>query len=204
MRLRARWPSPYPFVFILWRARRRALPGASFDALLCRNSALSYVLDTEAVIEVLRGFREALRPGGLLVLDNWNFFAPWHRFGKTRSEVREAEGAHIDYQDRHWYDGLAFLYHIDIVADVREGNRRYSIRRHDRLRAMTVEETRRLLDKAGLTKVSTYPSFDRPEADKLGGRRMVFLSLAPQLRRTGGWGALHGASLYLIGKEACL
>ena len=116
----------------------------------------------------------------MTVLDNWNFFAQWHRFGKTCSEVREADGVRIDYQDRHWHDDFPSVYHIDIVADVPQGDRRYSIRRHERLRAMTVEETRLRLEKAGLTKVSTYQSFDRSEADKLSGPRRVFLSLCPR------------------------
>jgi len=66
------------------------------------NSVLCYVHEAEAVSAALRRIHRALRPGGLLVIDNWNFLAQWHRLDEEYGEVREEDGVRLDYLARHW------------------------------------------------------------------------------------------------------
>lgn len=48
---------------------------APFDAVLCLGSSLCHVFDRDQRIEVLRRFRDLLRPGGMLLIDQRNFQA---------------------------------------------------------------------------------------------------------------------------------
>jgi SAM-dependent methyltransferase len=148
-----------------------------FDALLCMNSVICYLLDTEKILDALRQFQRALRPGGILVLDNWNFFAQWSRFGRTYSDMRGNDKIRIEYQDRHWYDDYPSIYHIEIIANVHEGKKAYKVCREEVLRAMTVGEMETYLKYAGFTQVSAYPDFDRSDVNHTSGQRMIFLAV---------------------------
>lgn len=44
-----------------------------FDAIVCLGTAFNYIVDPQDVNRALGGFRQHLRPGGLLVLDLTNF-----------------------------------------------------------------------------------------------------------------------------------
>ena len=149
----------------------------NFDALLCMGSVICYLLDTERIRKALRGFRQALRPKGLLVLDNWNFFAQWHRLEKTYSDVRGNDRIQIEYQDRHWYEDFESIYHIEIMADIHEAGSSYEIRREDVLKAMTVGEMNAYLKDAGFAQISAYPSFDLSESHHTSGENMIFLAV---------------------------
>jgi 2-polyprenyl-3-methyl-5-hydroxy-6-metoxy-1,4-benzoquinol methylase len=152
---------------------------AEWDAVLCMNSIICYLLDARRIVGLLRRLLRALRPGGLLVVDNWNFFAQWYRLDEDYAEVREAGGIRIDYHDRHWYEDFASVYHVDIDATVRENGRVHQFTSRESLRAMTVGETRLYLEAAGLELLDVYPSFDLSLAQERSGDRMVFLAVRP-------------------------
>jgi SAM-dependent methyltransferase len=96
-----------------------------FDAILCMNSGIDYLLTTDRIETTLTLFRNALRPSGILVLDSWNFFAQWQRFGKPHSDVRESDRIRIDYYDQHWYDSFTSVYHIEMNGTIYEGEKTY-------------------------------------------------------------------------------
>ena len=150
---------------------------ACFDAVLCMNSVICYLPDTDAIVGALRGFVRALRPGGMLLLDNCNFLAQWMTFGETYWNKREGERARIEFQERRWYDDFASIFHIEIEATVHEGERSYELRNRDDLRVMTVGEMTMHLKEAGFTAIAAYPSFDLSHADEPCGERMIFLAL---------------------------
>lgn len=52
-----------------------ARAGQNFDALLCLGNSLPHVLDAQALETALHDFAAALRPGGLLFVQNRNFDA---------------------------------------------------------------------------------------------------------------------------------
>lgn len=44
-----------------------------FDATICMNSTLNYIISTEDVIKTLKGFYNSLKSGGILYIDIFNF-----------------------------------------------------------------------------------------------------------------------------------
>jgi len=152
----------------------------AFDAILCMDSALCYLTATTDIVRALVRFRRALRPGGLLVVDNLNFLAQWPRYGTPDGDVRESEGMRIEYEDLHWFDDFTSLYHIELHATVHEDGRTWQVDNEDVLRVMTVGEMRVYLQEAGFTGVTAYPSFDRALWGESCGERMIFLALRPE------------------------
>jgi len=82
----------------LGRADMRDLDlGRTFDAILCLGTAFNYLASRDGAKRALRGFRQHLRPGGLLVLDLTNF-AAWIRHPQNaRADVdhRVPDGTRI-------------------------------------------------------------------------------------------------------------
>lgn len=151
----------------------------AFDATLCMNSVICYLVQTERIVGGLRRLQRALRPGGILVLDNWNLLAQWMTFGESYRQKRVGRDATIDFQERRWYDDFASVLHIEVEATVQEADGAYEFRNEDVLRVMTVAEMTTYLKQAGFTDISAYPSFDLSLAEEKCGERMVFLALRP-------------------------
>lgn len=68
-----------------WQALDARVLG-KFDAVLCLGSSLGQVFDKEARIAVMKRFRQMLKPGGLLLIDQRNFEAILA--GRFRSSAR--------------------------------------------------------------------------------------------------------------------
>jgi len=152
---------------------------AEFDALLCMNSVICYVLETDHLRQVLRRFRQALRPGGILVIDNWNFLAQSKRWGKTYSDVRGNENIRIEYQDYHGYDAFSSIYRMEITAHISEGEKRLHIHRKEALRVMTAGEMESYLREMGFSQVLVRPGYDSLKEIRTDGERMIFMALSP-------------------------
>ncbi len=73
-----------------------AKKGNDFDVLLCLGNSLPHVLTTEALHTTLTDFAAALRPGGLLLVQNRNFDAVMHDRARWMGPQSHREG------DREW------------------------------------------------------------------------------------------------------
>lgn len=152
---------------------------SAFDAALCMTGTLCYLLDAESIVELLRRLQRALRPGGVLVIENANLCAQWYCSEEPFRAVRRDGDMRIDYSERHWYEDFTSIYHIDLVATVREGAHSYEFRREEVLRAMTVGEMTAYLRAAGFDEVTAYPSFDLSLIEEGNSDRMLLLALRP-------------------------
>jgi SAM-dependent methyltransferase len=73
-----------------------------FDVVLCLGSSFTYMSTDVDALKALRGFHSALKPGGILVLDNFNArrFDP-ERYRDWRENVYRVEGATIIRRSRN-------------------------------------------------------------------------------------------------------
>ncbi len=73
-----------------------------FDVALCLGSSFTYMSTDHDALKALRGFHGALKPGGILVLDNFNAerFDP-ERYRDWRENVYRVEGATIIRRSRN-------------------------------------------------------------------------------------------------------
>lgn len=150
---------------------------SEYDALLCMDSVICYFLESERIINVLKKLRRALTPQGILVIENWNMLAQWELLGEAHIHRYRDEDVHIEWQERDWYETFTSIFHIEIEGRILEKGKGYPFHHEEILRAMTVEEMKMFLKKAGFIQCFAYPSYDLEEADNVNGDTMIFLSV---------------------------
>jgi len=151
----------------------------AFDAALCMNSVLCYLRDTGGIIAGLEGLRRALRPGGLLVLDNANLLGQHATFGQTYEQERRGPTMQLSFREQRTYDDVESVLHIHIEGTARQAGGSFTFRNEDVLRVMTPGELAMYVEQAGFTGISAYPSFDLGRSGEPCGERMIALALRP-------------------------
>lgn len=155
---------------VAWvRADMRRLPfREAFDAAVSLFSSLGYFGSDAADLEVLRGVRRALRPGGRFLLETM------HRDQVAREFVERdwwpgADGAHV-WVERE-FDAVAGVSHERLRwrRGRRSGEKRHSIR----VRSAT--EWAALLEDAGLRPESWFGDWDLSPFE-LGSERLVVVA----------------------------
>jgi SAM-dependent methyltransferase len=137
----------------------------AFDALIAMDSVICYALAPAAMQDVLGRFHRALRPGGLLVLDNWNMLGNWPLLGKAQTFSFADGDIRIRGEERNRYESFRSIWRIECTAVVQENGQRYRFRNEETLRALTPAEMQACLREAGFERVAAYPDYHRePEA----------------------------------------
>jgi len=124
-----------------------------FDAVLCLGSSFTYMSTDRDAPKALRGFHEALKPGGVLIFDNFDAqrFDP-ERYRDWRENVYRVEGATITRRSRNrdwspetqrWVAEWEYIIEKDGVA--------HRVTDSGALRAFTYSQIVGLLEKAGFT-----------------------------------------------------
>ena len=137
-----------------------------FDAVLIVGRGFTYMTTNAHALDALRCIRKALRPGGVLIFDNFEaegIFKHFHKRSRERVRVgsktitRESKGS--------WNLEMGWTWNWDAVYLVEEGGRKRKFRDRSVLRAFTRDELRLLLALAGFTEVR----FKRGRDTMLGG-----------------------------------
>lgn len=151
---------------------------ACYDAVLCMNTVICYLLETEQIIRALSLFREALRPGGLLVLEIWNILANTASFGT--SEVYDYSDGDVNIVNRQkvWYEPFPSIYHAELDVTVSDAGEDYSFVREEVLRVMTVGEVTAYLKEAGFHNIYAQSRRDTMEPESQD-EEWVFLAVRP-------------------------
>ncbi|MFO8007799.1 MAG: class I SAM-dependent methyltransferase [Candidatus Brocadiia bacterium] len=153
----------------------------AFDAVICMGSAICYLLETEEMVAALRRMRQALRPGGLLVVDNDNLLSPdWQVLDEPEGATFVTDELEVEWQTLHRYDDFTSIYHIRDAATVREGGQTWQVETIEHLRAMTAGEMLAYLERAGFAEPRAYPDFSREPQSAKNAEDLVFLALRPE------------------------
>ncbi len=135
----------------------------AYDAILGIDSVICYLRESAAIVEVLRRFHRALRPGGVLVLDNWNALGNWRLLGVPQRYQFEEAAFSMELEERCRFDSVASLWEIEFRATVREGAAPEEFHHVETLHVMTVSELVHYLQQAGFAAVRTYTDYiDEP------------------------------------------
>jgi 2-polyprenyl-3-methyl-5-hydroxy-6-metoxy-1,4-benzoquinol methylase len=152
---------------------------SEYDALLCMDSVICYFLNSEEIINVLEKFRKALRPHGVLIVENWNILAEWELFGKTHSFSHCGDTLKVEWQEHNWYDTFSSIFHGEITGTVTERGQSCTFRHEEVLRAMTVGEMEMYLKEAGFAQMVSYPSYNLLKTADVSGEIMLFVAISP-------------------------
>ena len=146
-----------------------------FDAVINMFSAFGYLESDEENLKVLKAVREALKPGGRVLLDMIN--REWVVSNYDQSDWRQGEDGTL-YLEHRELDLVTSRNHVTFTIVKSDGSRRDTVGHHIRLYTLT--ETLNLLSKAGLDFVEVYGGFDG-EAYSIDTRRMIVVAQKRQL-----------------------
>lgn len=140
---------------------------AAYDAILGIDSVICYLRESDAIVETLRRFHRALRPGGVLVLDNWNALGNWRLLGVPQRYQFEEESFRIELEERCRFDTYSSLWDIEFRAVISKGGGVEEFHHVETLRVMTVPELQDYLRQAGFAAVHSYTDYsdERREGD---------------------------------------
>jgi len=151
----------------------------AFDAIIGMDSILCYILETDRVLNVLRRFRRALRPGGVVVLNNANVLARLQEGLNSDVQVSRGPGVTVRHRENNWYDPLHSVFHIRIEGSVTRGKIRRDFQHHEIVRVFTPEEMKTYLTMAGFEAPAVYPTFDPENMDDVEEEYLTYVALRP-------------------------
>ncbi|KYK32302.1 MAG: class I SAM-dependent methyltransferase [Theionarchaea archaeon] len=152
---------------------------SEYDALLCMDSVICYILEPEAIIETLKRFRRALRPHGILIIENWNMLDQWNLLGKTHSYTHSSKNTKIQWQERDWYDTFLSIFHIEVTGTVSRVGICTPFHHEEVLKVLAITEMGLYLEAAGFAAQFAYPSYHFSKTQQVNSEVMLFLALSP-------------------------
>lgn len=152
-----------------------------YDVIVCMNSVIAYFLETGEMLEILSRFREALRPGGLLILEVWNILAnmPSLDVPVTQEICVDKTGA-LTCETIDRYDPARGIFHIQLNVKAHQDGNAVSFTHEEALRVFTTEEMTSHLATTGFANVTAHIRPDTLDPES-GDEELVFLALKPYL-----------------------
>ena len=141
-----------------------------FDAVINMFSAFGYLESDEENLKALEAVRDALKPGGRVLLDMIN--REWVVGNYDQSDWRQGEDGSL-YLEHREFDLVTSRNHVTFTIIRPDGSRRETVGHHIRLYTLT--ETLELLRKAGLAYLNAYGGFDG-EPYAIDTRRMIVVA----------------------------
>jgi SAM-dependent methyltransferase len=153
----------------------------AYDAVLCMDSTICYLTESEDIIKTLSLFAHALRPGGVLVLEILNAFANVQSLGEMQtSEVRDGD-LHVSVKECDVYEPLRSVRHATLDVTITDSGQKYAFSHKETLRIMTAAEMTGYLKLAGFEDISSQIRKDTLDPES-GDEDLVFLAL-PRTRQ---------------------
>ena len=141
-----------------------------FDAVINMFSAFGYLESDEENLKALEAVRDALKPGGRVLLDMIN--REWVVGNYDQSDWRQGEDGSL-YLEHREFDLVTSRNHVTFTIIRPDGSRRETVGHHIRLYTLT--ETLELFRKAGLAYLNAYGGFDG-EPYAIDTRRMIVVA----------------------------
>ena len=157
-----------------------ALPFASvFSGILCLESPLAYLMDDAGLVRGLDGFRRALRPGGMLVVDVFDYVGTFGEKGLRPRTTRFAvPWGHVDVWESHRYDRTAHIWEMrQAFTVVRDGEKAQFTIRH-RLRIRPADAYAAALERAGFTVERLLPFYPATPPELRHEQRIICVARA--------------------------
>jgi len=134
-----------------------------FDAVLCLGSSFTYMSTDSDALKALTGFHGALRPGGVLVFDNFDAerFDP-ERYRDWRESVYRVEGAKITRRSRSRdWDPEGYIWMAEWEYIIEKGDSTQRVTDSGALRAFTYQQL------SGLLRTTRFTCIQSVNSDRL-------------------------------------
>jgi SAM-dependent methyltransferase len=137
------------------------LPERDFDAAICLFDAIGYVRMNDAILDVLRGVREHLRPGGLFLFEYWHAAAMLRGYEPRRTRRFPMAGGEIVRTSETTLAVAEQLAHVKYtIQEIAAGGTSTTFEETQTNRYFLVQEINVFLSAAGLEPLASYAGFD--------------------------------------------
>ncbi|MFQ6042348.1 MAG: class I SAM-dependent methyltransferase [Candidatus Poribacteria bacterium] len=149
----------------------------SFDAIYCMFSSLNHLLKGEELLLSLRTFYNALRIGGIAILDLINplkFF----RLGFQPEEIQthQRDGVTVTRTLKHSIDEINAIWHQDEFVTIDDGENSVSHHELHSVRILTYPEVNHLLKDAGFSESKCFGDFKQRQEAKGEAARLIVVA----------------------------
>ena len=134
------------------------------DAIVCLGNSLPHLLSQEALVAALREMAAALRPSGLLILQNLNYDLRWRRQPRFfAAQGGELEGQEVLIWRFADYDTAAGQIAFNIALFRRDAGRDWPVQVHTTLqRPLFRDDLVAALSAAGFNQIQTFGKLTLP------------------------------------------
>lgn len=149
----------------------------NFDAVICMDSVICYLLETERIISALAKFRQTLRPQGIFILDMWNILGQYELLGKITPHKFESDEIRIEWSEDYRYEDFASVFRGIYCGTFTENGVTKDFSREEILRAMTAGEVKMYLKEAGFSDVEVYGDYQFAPKKPLNAEALIFTAI---------------------------
>lgn len=145
-----------------------------FDAIICMNSAFGYLLTDEDILQTLKAFHGALKPGGIAIIDLMNFLSLLGRYKESMIRTYEEDGVSLKQAVSHSVQDVPGIWNHYEFGVIENGGETVTYHELHRFRMLNYNEMRRFLNEAGFTEIRCFGEFAAREEAKNNARRLIF------------------------------
>ena len=119
-----------------------------FHAIICMNSAFMYLLTDGDILQALKAFHKALKPGGVAIIDIMNFLNLMGRYKENLVEKYTKDGIAMERAIRHSVEDLPAIWNHHEFGIVEDDGKVMTYHELHRFRMLNYNEMRRFLFEA--------------------------------------------------------
>ncbi len=149
--------------FIVHDMRKPLVNG--YDAIFNLFTSFGYFDDDAIHIEVIKNFKKALKPGGILVIDFLNIFRINKELVSTEVVVRDHINFHISRENR---DGF-------LIKNIEFTDRGHHYHFEEKVRSYSLSDFEHMATEAGLKIISTFGDYQLSPYNKNTSDRLILL-----------------------------
>ena len=152
----------------------------AFDAIICMNSVFGYLHTDEDILQTLARFFNALKSGGVVIIDVMNYLSLFNHFKEVTTGEFTSGDVFVKWTVSHRIDEVHAIWYHDQFLVVNDAGKLYTSHEVHALRMLNFNELRRMLDETGFQSIQCFGSFaDRKPAEEKA-RRLIVVALKNQ------------------------
>jgi SAM-dependent methyltransferase len=148
-----------------------------FDAIICMNTAFQYLLTDEDILHTLRAFRQALRPGGVAMIDLMNFISLLGGYMENLVNHYTRDGIMYRQAIRHSVDDVPAIWNHYEFGIIEDNGEIITYDELHRLRMLNYNEMQRFLGEAGFSEIRCFGDFADREEIGSQSKRFIFAAV---------------------------
>jgi len=146
-----------------------------FQAIICMNTAFMYLLTDEDILQALKGFRKALEPGGVAIIDIMNFLSLLGSYKENLVERYAKDGITMERAIKHSVEDVPAIWNHQEFGIVEDNGEILTYHELHRFRMLNYNEMRRFLNEVGFTSAKCFGEFVAREEVKSNSKRLIFV-----------------------------